>query len=164
MTYLSLISVSTLSIPPDYSQALQQTMALCDFATKQEDFKVSLLAYVIQLKILIDAGRWNDTLTPLKAIGEKMNLMCLSGEEMPENSDSLPKIEDPFSAAMAIYALVLGTLYHTQVGSAKHAASTLGILHSILDRSALEKFPDGIVSVSLLIIIIGIVSMGSRFQ
>jgi hypothetical protein len=150
MTHLALISVATSAVPPDYSQALQQTISLRNFANKQGDHDVSLLADVTQLKILVDCERWDDAQAALKAIGEKLSLACLSGGEMSDNPDLLPKVVYPFKAAMVVYALVLGTLYYTQVGAAKNSACTLTCLHSILDQGALEKFPDGCISVSIL--------------
>jgi hypothetical protein len=149
MTHLSLISVSTCSVPPDYSQAIQQTSVLREFALKQGDQEMVLLANVQELKLLVDAGRWGDVPAALAITGEMLGFRCLGRETEGENSEVPPKLEEPFRVAMAIYALVLGILYYTQVGAARAAASTLACLHTLLDQGALEKFPDGCVTVSV---------------
>ena len=150
MTFLSLISVSISTVPPDYNQALQQTKALKEFAQKQQDYDVSLLADTIQLKILVDSGRWSDVPTILNTLGERMQLRCLVDENENGNTGAFPEINDPFKVAMAIHALALGTLYFTQVGSAKQAASSLASFHTLLDQGALDKFPDGCIEVDFI--------------
>ena len=149
MTHLSLISVATSSVPPDFSQALQQSSALRDFAFKQGDQAMVVLANVQELKLLVDAGRWGAVPAALQLAGEKLELPCLKNNPEAENPEAPPSLEEPFRVAMAIYALVLGVIHYTQVGAAKQAASALGCLHSLLDQGALEKISEGCVTASV---------------
>src|ERR1700748_2479766 len=116
MTHLSLISVATSSVPPDFSQALQQTSALRDFALKQGDHAMIVLANVQELKLLVDSGKWAAAPAALQLAGEKLELPCLKSDPDAESSEIPPVLEEPFRVAMAIYALVLGVAHYTQVG------------------------------------------------
>lgn len=107
-----------------------------------------LLADVTQLKVLVDAGRWNDVSSALKTIADQVELPSLAGEEV--SSEPLKKMEDPFKAAMSVYSLTLATVHYTQIGSAKQANATLNHLHMILDQAVLDDFSDGCINVGCL--------------
>ena len=59
--------------------------------------------------------------------------------------------ENPCEAAMAVHLLMLSVVYYTHTGEAAEVSPRLSHLHALLDSEVLDKFPDGIIEVRLLL-------------
>ena len=69
--------------------------------------------------------------------------------DAPDTQDEFVSFEDSFEAAMAVHTLIMSVIYYTYVGMASESAPRLSHLHALLDSGALDKFPDGIIQVSI---------------
>jgi hypothetical protein len=153
--------------PPDVAGALQGVRELQDVAEVCGDVSAALLARVVRLRTLVDAGMWNvvgealttaevalglsyedaDSGSPGTGSPSKSPKKEKGKDKEKEKEVTFVSFDDPFEAAMAIHVLVIGVVYFTHVGVARSASARLTHLHALLDSDALLLFPDGILEV-----------------
>ena len=156
-THLTNMSHDLSISPPDLQHAFSILGELTRTAEAFQDTGVIILAHVLRLRFLVDAGVW-------KSVGEALSTaevalgLTFDNETTPKkHSDETAKdkkaqtfltFEDPFEAAMAIHVLMMGVVYFAHVGNAKASSPRLSQLHGILDTDALKLFPKGLLRVS----------------
>ncbi|EIW87452.1 hypothetical protein CONPUDRAFT_161980 [Coniophora puteana RWD-64-598 SS2] len=57
--------------------------------------------------------------------------------------------EDTFELAMVLHVLILAVMYYTHLGDGGASSSRLSHLHALMDSGATDKFPEGIIEISL---------------
>lgn len=140
--------------------------------------KITLLAYILRLRILAAANQWDEVPHALNRAEAALGLSYdpsstpkppkpLTGSQVgnipptptPQsakgkqaNNEMFVFFEDPFEACMAIHIIVIAVVYYTYVGDGMQASPRLSHLHGMLDAGVLDKFQDGVVQVGTRLI------------
>ena len=161
-------------ISPAYSQSPQDVHAalasVSDMETlslSQKHTRITLLAHVLRLRILVAANMWDGVAAALQRVETALGLSyepattpkprkpgdASSSTGNAKGQPNVPPAEefiffdDSFEAAMAVHTLMMSSVYFTQIGSAAEASPRLSHLHALLDAGALDKFAEGTVEV-----------------
>ena len=139
-------------------------------SSSKKHLRVTLLALVLRLRILVAASMWTEVSAALQRIEAAMGLAYEPATSTPRPrkpaADANPDISpaknekerlednfitytDAFDAAMAVHYLVMAVVYYTHIGLAVEAAPRLSHLHAVLDSGCLDLFPEGIIEVRL---------------
>lgn len=131
-----------------------------------------MLAHVLRLRILVAANMWGDVANALHRVETVLGLSydavttpkprppngqaqgqessIVNPSDTKRSEENFIFFEDSFEAAMAVHTLMMSVVYYTHIGSGVEAGPRLSHLHALLDSGALDKFPEGIVEVSLM--------------
>ncbi|KAI0348201.1 hypothetical protein BDW22DRAFT_1424406 [Trametopsis cervina] len=153
----------------DINAALSALQDMEDLSLLHGHTRITLLAQVLRLRMLIAAGIWNQVPSAIcnieYALGLSYNTapppvarqpsthlpQTAQPTDIPESQNAtFIFFESPFEAAIAVHTILMTVIYFTHTGSATEVSPRLSHLHALLDSGALEKFPDGTVEVSLI--------------
>lgn len=152
--------------PQDIRAALSAVQDLESLSLKHKHGRITLLAYVLRLRILVAASMWQDVANVIRLVESVLGLSyepISTPKSRPQPHQETQKVppardqeefiffEDGFEAAMAIHALMLSVVYYTHIGAAAEVKPRLSHLHALMDACALEKFPDGTVEVRTML-------------
>ena len=144
----------------DIQAALSAIHDMEAYSVQCQHPRITLLAQVLRLRILVAASMWQDIQSSIEQIENSLGLSynpsttpkpqqaaaSTTREEARDNSTFI-FFESPLEAAMAVHYLMMAVIYFTHTGSAAEAAPRLSHLHALLDTEVLTKFPDGTVEV-----------------
>ncbi|KAJ7587169.1 hypothetical protein C8J56DRAFT_861483 [Mycena floridula] len=141
-----------------------------ELSVKNGHAKVTLLANVLRLRLLVSAGLWQEVPPALDNVEQLLQLDYTSPvKENPalKNADvnlapssskrtksqtiqpvSYKTFEDPFDIAMVLHVLIISVVYHTFMGNDKDTAPRLTHLHFLLDAAVLKNVKDGSVQIT----------------
>lgn len=177
--YLTSISYALQQKPPDIPTALSAVEDLASISQRRGDLRMSLLCHVLRLRMLVDAGMWQNV---GEALLQAESALGLSYDQSPRRADGSPAkgspakgspakgssstgspeksrvikeqifimFDDPLEVSMVLHVLIMGIVYYTHGGNAAAASPRLSHLHALLDSDALSKFPEGVVDASIL--------------
>lgn len=158
----------------DIQAALAAVQDLETVSIQLRNPKITLLAYVLRLRVLAASEQWSEIPQVLSRVEAALGLSyepCLTpkppkpptgsqaGSSIPPNGTQNPTtkvkretemfvfFENPYEACMALHILVIAVIYYTHVGDSAQVVPRLSHLHGMLDACALDKFQEGIVEV-----------------
>ncbi|GJE89523.1 hypothetical protein PsYK624_056250 [Phanerochaete sordida] len=155
--------------PQDIHAALASVSDMEALSVSQKHKRVTLLASVLRMRILVAASMWDQIPEILQRIEGQLGLsyepLATPKARRPDETSSSStgqqhgqsgRVEDNFicfddqlDAAMAIHMLMMAIVYFTHIGSAAEASPRLSHLHALLDTGAVDQFAEGTVEVKL---------------
>lgn len=110
---------------------------------------VGVLALVLELLELVQNGFWNDVGILLQKVESSLALKFTSEPVESGTMVTSPRVMSNLEKVLVIHVLIIGTIFHTYVGTYANAQTRMKNLHDMLDGGALDAFgPSGIVEVS----------------